>query len=69
MRGLAPQSLTVALDSFSCRASTFPSVRLDGLSYFWCDFPTSTGSFPCVGCQLPTFMKGGNRGHSECCGL
>lgn len=45
MRGLAPQSLTVALDSFSCRASTFPSVRLDGLSYFGVIFQHPLGAF------------------------
>lgn len=69
MRGLAPQSLTMGLDSFSCRASAFPSVQLDGLSSFWCGFLTSTGNLPCAWLSAPYFNEGGNRGHSECYGL
>lgn len=68
MRGLAPQSLTVALD-LSCRASTFPSVRLMVFPTFGVIFQHPLGAFHVLAVSPYFHVKGGNRGQLECCGL
>lgn len=64
---LAPRSLAVGPnESFSCRASAFPSVRWDGLSHFWLGFAKSTGYLLCAQPSGPHSQEGEmDESHSE----